>query len=705
MDRVAGWPLRIVSAAEARSCIARSILGAEMSPQLGTVMLRSHQVEAVRLLERAIARYGGAILCDPVGTGKTFVALAIAAKYRRLAVVAPAVLRPMWQAASDQAGAAIHFVSHESLSRNPASIPAGGLLIVDEAHHARNRATQRFDNLARLACGRDVLMLTATPVHNRLLDLESLLSLFLGDHVHSLSPSDIADVVVRRDGGALRSGIPDAHPIQWIEMPSDESIVELILGLPPPLPVRDGGEAGVLIRHSLVRQWSSSDAALRNGLQRRHQRAESLILALEAGTYPSRSELTAWAIGDDAVQLAFPELVATSAGNVAELLPVIRSHAAAVRQLLSTLPRDSERDVRRARAIQEIRDRHPGSPVVAFSQYEETIGSMFRLLAGSGGVAALSGRGGRVAGGKIPRRQVIERFAPRASRVGKPSEADAVSLLLTTDLLSEGVNLQDAGVVIHLDLPFTNARIDQRLGRIARSGSYHSCVWSYAFRPPATAETVARIEQILDVKLSLEMSARSSAGAADELRNRIRSWTGEACEPPVVAAVGSSEPGFLALVRVADTPRLLARNARRLDDDPLALLEAIDIATGPDAPVDSSALEAALREIDHHFAAARSIDDASVRNRRKIQRRITSMLRRTRLHDRWRVAPLAGEARQSAARVVGAHLDGILASLADSPLTGDAWLREVIRCARGARDPAKKTSADPVAIVLFVAHR
>ena len=46
-----------------------------------------------------------------------------------------------------------------------------------------------------------------------------------------------------------------------------------------------------------------------------------------------------------------------------------------------------------------------------------------------------------------------------------------VDLLIATDLLSEGLNLQDASVVVHLDLPWTAARLTQRIGRVWRVGA------------------------------------------------------------------------------------------------------------------------------------------------------------------------------------------------------------------------------------------
>jgi superfamily II DNA or RNA helicase len=151
--------------------------------RIGNVDLQSHQVSAAYRLRKAIDEFGGAILCDPVGTGKTYVALAISQIDEAVLVVAPAVLRKMWMRASAIAERHVDFVSFESLSRRSAPIGRYALLIVDEAHHVRNPRTIRYEILSRLCTGKDVLMLTATPIHNRRIDLDSLLALFIGSRV------------------------------------------------------------------------------------------------------------------------------------------------------------------------------------------------------------------------------------------------------------------------------------------------------------------------------------------------------------------------------------------------------------------------------------------------------------------------------------------------------------------------------------------
>ena len=186
-----------VSPAEARSAIAAAMQASDGRARLGAIELESHQVEAVSRLRDAISEFGGALNCDPVGTGKTFTALALAGSYDSVLVVAPAVLRTMWEEASQKAGVAIDFVSHEALSRSPALRRPPDFVIVDEAHHARNPATQRYRSLASIMSGPDAVLLTATPVHNRRADLTALIALFAGNRAAAMSEAEIGRITVR----------------------------------------------------------------------------------------------------------------------------------------------------------------------------------------------------------------------------------------------------------------------------------------------------------------------------------------------------------------------------------------------------------------------------------------------------------------------------------------------------------------------------
>ena len=136
-----------------------------------------------------------------------------------------------------------------------------------------------------------------------------------------------------------------------------------------------------------------------------------------------------------------------------------------------------------------------------------------RSLRAKRGVAALTAQR------RARRRADACRATPcsRSSRRAMPgargaARAERIDLLITTDLLSEGLNLQEASVIVHLDLPWNPARLDQRVGRALRLGSRHEAVTVYSIAPPASAERLLRIETRLRDKLSVAQRTIGVAG-------------------------------------------------------------------------------------------------------------------------------------------------------------------------------------------------
>src|SRR3989442_8207804 len=173
--------------------------------------LAAHQRPAADRLTAILERYGGALLADAVGLGKSYVALAAAlALGEPFALVVPGVLVPQWRGLLERYGADAPIITHESLSMArcrplPPSTARCRLFIVDEAHRFRNPDTNRYRTLAKLLVGARVLLVTATPVHNRIADLFHLFRLFLRDH-------DLTALGVPSLCGAAR-GDADAHAV------------------------------------------------------------------------------------------------------------------------------------------------------------------------------------------------------------------------------------------------------------------------------------------------------------------------------------------------------------------------------------------------------------------------------------------------------------------------------------------------------------
>ena len=119
------------------------------------------------------------------------------------------------------------------------------------------------------------------------------------------------------------------------------------------------------------------------------------------------------------------------------------------------------------------------------------------------------------------RTRMISEFAPETAGSlkvdGTPMSPDNFDILLTTDVLSEGVNLQQAGRIINYDLPWNPMRIVQRHGRVDRIGSKHDTVQMGLFFPSAHLDELLRLEETLERKLA---QAEAAVGAGVVLPGR-----------------------------------------------------------------------------------------------------------------------------------------------------------------------------------------
>ena len=104
------------------------------------------------------------------------------------------------------------------------------------------------------------------------------------------------------------------------------------------------------------------------------------------------------------------------------------------------------------------------------------------------------------------RARIIERFAPETSGAlredGTPEKPDRFDVLLTTDVLAEGVNLQQAGRIINYDLPWNPMRLVQRHGRIDRIGSKHREIQLGCFFPASGLDELLGLEEAIQRKIA-----------------------------------------------------------------------------------------------------------------------------------------------------------------------------------------------------------
>jgi superfamily II DNA or RNA helicase len=537
---------------------------------LGAIVLSESQAVAAMQAHQVIERWGGVLLGDATGAGKTYIALALTAGYTQPVIVAPAALRSTWEQALRRSKIEAAVVSYESLSRNTA-LPPADIVICDEAHQLRTSTTRRYRAAQRLCAEVPVVLVSATPVHNRLRDRDALVALFLGVDAEDLDDATRAALVVR--GGTPPGTGPRVRSAAPIAIPDVPSVVDAILTLPAAVPPRDGGTAPELWRIGLLRAWCSSTAALDATIRRAELRIAALVDAWREGRAPSRAELSAWGGGDD-TQLALAALVAPL-GDVAEAqLADAQLALQHLRALRASLPAHEHVDEARVAALRAIRAAHPGVPILACAQFGATVLALGRLLRNDREVATLTAQRGRIASGPISRDAVLARFAPVAQGQKPPSARERISLLIATDVVSEGLNLQDAGVIVHLDTPWTPARIAQRVGRLTRPGSPHAVVHEHTITAPHAAAARLQMERRLAEKQLAADVVQDAAEAARVVRERLHELGALFARDhtphvePIMTAVSGHAAGVLALLG-GGAPRLIGSlDGQDFTDDP-----------------------------------------------------------------------------------------------------------------------------------------
>ena len=434
--------------------------------------LAEHQLVAVERLERLLDRYGGAILADEPGLGKSFVAAELARRGtmrgQTIECIVPASLVPQWEQTFARFGVRAKVMTHAALlgeepNHAAARLP-GRLLIVDEAHAFRNPSTLRYAALARRSIGTRILLLTATPVCNSPRDLHVLLRLIVTDDAllwRGVPSIDLAferrdqesigivarELLIRRDRRVLPASLAFGEldrRVVWTRNSTDE-VEREIAALDFPL------VAGVpLVRDFLRRRLDSSAEALLESLRRQRRFYERALECLASGrALPKREYRRTFGSEEDAsaVQtILFWELfVGENEGVDPEAIHDALGRIDALVAEVAALPHTKE-DALVALC------RETTEPIVVFTGWTATARALAKALAGVKRVLVVTGR---------------ERSNSASIDAFRSGYGD---VLISTDVGAEGLNLQRAGVVVHYDLPWNPVKVDQRNGRAHRIG-------------------------------------------------------------------------------------------------------------------------------------------------------------------------------------------------------------------------------------------
>ena len=153
-----------------------------------------------------------------------------------------------------------------------------------------------------------------------------------------------------------------------------------------------------------------------------------------------------------------------------------------------------EKDHKLAELHKLLTKKHPDQKILVFSQFADTVTYLAEQLKDRG-LKQMEG----VSGDAEDPSAFARRFSPDSNKArdqGTPhyvSPAEELRVLVATDVLSEGQNLQDAAIVVNFDLPWAIIRLIQRAGRVDRIGQKAEEILCYSFVPADGVERVIRL--------------------------------------------------------------------------------------------------------------------------------------------------------------------------------------------------------------------
>ena len=569
-----------------------------------------HQITAVyeAMLPRQPLRF---VLADDPGAGKTIMAglyireLIMRADARRIVIVAPGSLVEQWREelfekfglefrvftrdleAATPSGNPFEDIDHlivrlDQMARNEElqeKLCAAGwdLVVFDEAHKLaahffgnKMQKTGRFKLAEKLgAQTRHLLLMTATPHSGKEEDFQLFLSLldsdrFYGkfrDGVHKVDCSDlirrmVKEKLVKFDGTPLfpeRKAYTVNYQLSDLEAALYEAVTDYVkteMGKADQLDGKRKGSVGFALT-SLQRRLASSPEAIFQSLKRRRERLERRLREEKIGARGQKLFAeTLIDVPEDEDDFNAEEqetmeeklvVQATASQTIAELEGEIFILQTLEQQAKSLVASGKDRKWDElSRILQnEPQMRDAGGrmrKIIIFSEHRDTLNYLHEKIAGvlgsHGAIVVIHG-----AVHRDDRRKAQELFR---------SDPD-IRVLVATDAAGEGINLQNANLMVNYDLPWNPNRLEQRFGRIHRIGQQEVChLWNLVAKETREGDVYFRLLEKLQV-------------VSEALKGEVFNVLGEVFDGI------SLKDLLLEAIRYGDKPEVRARLSQKID--------------------------------------------------------------------------------------------------------------------------------------------
>jgi Helicase conserved C-terminal domain len=181
------------------------------------------------------------------------------------------------------------------------------------------------------------------------------------------------------------------------------------------------------------------------------------------------------------------------------LIKALSSDSQALLRIFETCPKwNPGQDTKLQALYRLVAETHPREKVLVFTQFADTAGYLAAELQKMN-VSSVK----EVTGHDDDPTALAWRFSPVSNeKRDKVKPGEELRVLVATDVLSEGQNLQDCAIVVNFDLPWAIIRLIQRAGRVDRIGQQASNILCYSFLPAAGVERIIRLRRRVRQRLS-----------------------------------------------------------------------------------------------------------------------------------------------------------------------------------------------------------
>ncbi len=547
------------------------------------VELTNFQEEGYKQAHSIIKKYGGVMIADSVGLGKTFIGKKLLedfAYYQRqkALIICPAQLRDMlWQKEIQASNIPATIQSQEAVSQKDFPLDPFldfDVVLIDESHNFRNHTTGRYENLMKLLTGgnpKKVILLTATPINNTLFDLyHQLLLLTRNNEYHfrrvgvshlktyfktavkANTPEALFNlleaVVIRRPRSYVVENYPDAmingKPVHFpdrklhtVRYSLEEMYGTLYANFISKIErlhlvaynlesykldaqaidkqKRQRSEAIIsLMKILYLKRFESSVEAFRISIDNQLRFQRRFLEALQNGrllsSHDHRKLLQLLPSSDDeespaTVQEFFASLpeVRMEDYDIKHVTSLIESDIQMLQGIVDDLEVIAQEQDTKLQTLKEQLETMQDKKMLLFAYFKDTAKYLYRYLQNR---PEFKMRRLRLIDSDVKskdRETIIKAFAPHAMKAEGIAGTDKeIQWLISTDVLSEGQNLQDCDTVINYDLHWNPTRMIQRAGRIDRMGNPFPLIHIHNFFPEAGLEALLGLVKRLQDKIS-----------------------------------------------------------------------------------------------------------------------------------------------------------------------------------------------------------